>query len=104
MEWLGQPILHTQKRKMFLKVKEQEKITANNIFANVLAPVYYQFFLSLSFSFSLRVQEVQKLGVELSGSRQRLEEAQRAEGRARAEAAGLAEGLSRAQRQLHLTR
>lgn len=49
-------------------------------------------------------QEVQKLGVELSGTRQRLEEAQRAEGRARAEAAGLAEGLSRAQRQLHLTR
>ncbi|KAG1950817.1 serologically defined colon cancer antigen [Pimephales promelas] len=49
-------------------------------------------------------QEVQKLGVELSGYRQRLEEAQRAEGRARAEAAGLAEGLSRAQRQLHLTR
>ncbi|XP_066535095.1 serologically defined colon cancer antigen 8 homolog isoform X2 [Hoplias malabaricus] len=52
----------------------------------------------------LAAQEVQKLGVELSGSRQRLEEAQRAEGRARAEAAGLAEGLSRAQRQLHLTR
>ncbi|XP_035387730.1 serologically defined colon cancer antigen 8 homolog isoform X1 [Electrophorus electricus] len=52
----------------------------------------------------LTEQEVQKLGAELSGSRQRLEEAQRAEGRARAEAAGLAEGLSRAQRQLHLTR
>ncbi|XP_056327046.1 serologically defined colon cancer antigen 8 homolog isoform X2 [Danio aesculapii] len=52
----------------------------------------------------LAEQEVQKLGVELSGYRQRLEEAQRAEGRARAEAAGLAEGLSRAQRQLHLTR
>ncbi|XP_051506945.1 serologically defined colon cancer antigen 8 homolog isoform X1 [Myxocyprinus asiaticus] len=49
-------------------------------------------------------QEVQKLGVELSSCRQRLEEAQRAEGRARAEAAGLAEGLSCAQRQLHLTR
>uniref|UniRef100_A0A672L6W4 Serologically defined colon cancer antigen 8 homolog n=1 Tax=Sinocyclocheilus grahami TaxID=75366 RepID=A0A672L6W4_SINGR len=52
----------------------------------------------------LAKQEVQKLGVELNGCRQRLEEAQRAEGRARAEAAGLAEGLSRAQRQLHLTR
>ncbi|XP_043112014.1 serologically defined colon cancer antigen 8 homolog isoform X3 [Puntigrus tetrazona] len=52
----------------------------------------------------LAEQEVQKLGVELNGCRQRLEEAQRAEGRARAEAAGLAEGLSRAQRQLHLTR
>lgn len=50
------------------------------------------------------VQEVQKLGVDLNGCRQRLEEAQRAEGRARVEAAGLAEGLSRAQRQLHLTR
>ncbi|KAB5581896.1 hypothetical protein PHYPO_G00180830 [Pangasianodon hypophthalmus] len=49
-------------------------------------------------------QEVQKLGAELSGSQQRLEEAQRAEGRARTEAAGLAEGLNRAQRQLHLTR
>uniref|UniRef100_A0A8C1T8Q2 Serologically defined colon cancer antigen 8 n=1 Tax=Cyprinus carpio TaxID=7962 RepID=A0A8C1T8Q2_CYPCA len=47
---------------------------------------------------------IQKLGVELNGCRQRLEEAQRAEGRARAEAAGLAEGLSRTQRQLHLTR
>uniref|UniRef100_A0A671S272 Serologically defined colon cancer antigen 8 n=1 Tax=Sinocyclocheilus anshuiensis TaxID=1608454 RepID=A0A671S272_9TELE len=52
----------------------------------------------------LAKQEVQKLGVELNGCRQRLEEAQRAEGRARVEAAGLAEGLSRAQRQLHLTR
>uniref|UniRef100_A0A9J7YPF6 Uncharacterized protein n=1 Tax=Cyprinus carpio carpio TaxID=630221 RepID=A0A9J7YPF6_CYPCA len=52
----------------------------------------------------LAEQEVQKLGVELNGCRQRLEEAQRAEGRARAEAAGLAEGLSRTQRQLHLTR
>ncbi|XP_016127680.1 serologically defined colon cancer antigen 8 homolog isoform X2 [Sinocyclocheilus grahami] len=52
----------------------------------------------------LSEQEVQKLGVELNGCRQRLEEAQRAEGRARAEAAGLAEGLSRTQRQLHLTR
>uniref|UniRef100_A0A673KVS3 Serologically defined colon cancer antigen 8 homolog n=1 Tax=Sinocyclocheilus rhinocerous TaxID=307959 RepID=A0A673KVS3_9TELE len=51
----------------------------------------------------LAKQEVQKLGVELNGCRQRLEDAQRAEGRARAEAAGLAEGLSRAQRQLHLT-
>ncbi|XP_062852072.1 serologically defined colon cancer antigen 8 homolog isoform X2 [Trichomycterus rosablanca] len=49
-------------------------------------------------------QEVQKLGAELSGSQQRLEDAQRAEGRARTEAAGLAEELSRAQRQLHLTR
>ncbi|XP_036429736.1 serologically defined colon cancer antigen 8 homolog [Colossoma macropomum] len=58
----------------------------------------------LSRQLELAEQEVQKLGVELSGSRQRLEEAQRAEGRARAEAAGLAEGLSRAQRQLHLTR
>ncbi|KAM9477885.1 serologically defined colon cancer antigen 8 homolog [Clarias gariepinus] len=52
----------------------------------------------------LAQQEVQKLGAELSGSQQRLEEAQRAEGRARTEAAGLAEGLNRAQRQLHLTR
>uniref|UniRef100_A0A9J7ZSC8 SHH signaling and ciliogenesis regulator sdccag8 n=1 Tax=Cyprinus carpio carpio TaxID=630221 RepID=A0A9J7ZSC8_CYPCA len=52
----------------------------------------------------LAEQEVQKLGVDLNGCRQRLEEAQRAEGRARVEAAGLAEGLSRAQRQLHLTR
>ncbi|KTG07415.1 hypothetical protein cypCar_00018543, partial [Cyprinus carpio] len=51
----------------------------------------------------LAEQEVQKLGVDLNGCRQRLEEAQRAEGRARVEAAGLAEGLSRAQRQLHLT-
>uniref|UniRef100_A0AAR2J745 Serologically defined colon cancer antigen 8 n=1 Tax=Pygocentrus nattereri TaxID=42514 RepID=A0AAR2J745_PYGNA len=58
----------------------------------------------LSRQLELAEQEVQKLGVESSGSRQRLEEAQRAEGRARAEAAGLAEGLSRAQRQLHLTR
>lgn len=58
----------------------------------------------LSLSLLSRVQEVQKLGVELNGCRQRLEEAQKAEGRARAEAAGLAEGLSRAQRQLHLTR
>ncbi|KAI4892057.1 hypothetical protein NFI96_022364, partial [Prochilodus magdalenae] len=57
----------------------------------------------LSRQLEVAEQEVQKLGVELSGSRQRLEEAQRAEGRARAEAAGLAEGLSRAQRQLHLT-
>ncbi|GAA6110495.1 serologically defined colon cancer antigen 8 homolog isoform X1 [Tachysurus ichikawai] len=52
----------------------------------------------------LTQQEVQKLVAELSGSQQRLEEAQRAEGRARTEAAGLAEGLNRAQRQLHLTR
>lgn len=58
----------------------------------------------LSLSLLSRVQEVQKLGVELNGCRQRLEEAQKAEGRARAEAAGLAEGLSRAHRQLHLTR
>ncbi|XP_056616176.1 serologically defined colon cancer antigen 8 homolog [Triplophysa dalaica] len=58
----------------------------------------------LSRQLELAEQEVQKLGVELNGCRQRLEEAQKAEGRARAEAAGLAEGLSRAQRQLHLTR
>ncbi|XP_030628235.1 serologically defined colon cancer antigen 8 homolog [Chanos chanos] len=52
----------------------------------------------------LMEQEVQKLGMELSGCRQRLEEAQRAEGRSRAEAASLAEELGHAQRQLHLTR
>ncbi|KAF7710637.1 serologically defined colon cancer antigen 8 homolog isoform X1 [Silurus meridionalis] len=52
----------------------------------------------------LAQREVQKLGEELRGSQQRLEGAQRAEGRARTEAAGLAEGLNRAQRQLHLTR
>lgn len=58
----------------------------------------------LSRQLELAEQEGQKLGVELNGCRQRLEEVQKAEGRARAEAAGLAEGLSRAQRQLHLTR
>ncbi|KAL4640826.1 hypothetical protein GN956_G11663 [Arapaima gigas] len=49
-------------------------------------------------------QEVEKLGLELSGCRHRLEVAQQDVSRARAEALGLTERLDRARHQLHLTR
>ncbi|XP_063047272.1 serologically defined colon cancer antigen 8 homolog [Engraulis encrasicolus] len=52
----------------------------------------------------LSQQEVSRLGVELGGCRERLEEAQRAGGRAQAEAVGLEERLGRAEHQLHRTR
>uniref|UniRef100_A0A8C7M4E0 SHH signaling and ciliogenesis regulator sdccag8 n=1 Tax=Oncorhynchus kisutch TaxID=8019 RepID=A0A8C7M4E0_ONCKI len=49
-------------------------------------------------------QEVEKLGVELSVCRQRLDQAQRDAGRLQAEALSLTERLGRAEHQLHLTR
>uniref|UniRef100_A0A8C9V6J7 SHH signaling and ciliogenesis regulator sdccag8 n=1 Tax=Scleropages formosus TaxID=113540 RepID=A0A8C9V6J7_SCLFO len=49
-------------------------------------------------------QEAEKLGLELSGCRQRLEAAQQDASRARADALGLTERLDSTRRQLHLTR
>ncbi|KPP72272.1 hypothetical protein Z043_108739 [Scleropages formosus] len=48
-------------------------------------------------------QEAEKLGLELSGCRQRLEAAQQDASRARADALGLTERLDSTRRQLHLT-
>ncbi|KAG5831148.1 hypothetical protein ANANG_G00300750 [Anguilla anguilla] len=52
----------------------------------------------------LTQQEVEKLGLELIGCRQRLDEAQQDGGRAQAEVLSLTERLCHAQHQLHLTR
>ncbi|KAJ8360262.1 hypothetical protein SKAU_G00167870 [Synaphobranchus kaupii] len=52
----------------------------------------------------LAQQEVEKLGLELIGCRQRLEGAQRDGGRAQAEVLSLTERLCHVQHQLHLTR
>ncbi|KAJ8248119.1 hypothetical protein GJAV_G00238530 [Gymnothorax javanicus] len=52
----------------------------------------------------LAQQEVEKLGLELIGCRQRLEEAQQDGGRAQAEVLSLTEQLCDTQHQLHLTR
>ncbi|KAL0983838.1 hypothetical protein UPYG_G00133420 [Umbra pygmaea] len=49
-------------------------------------------------------QEVDKLGVELNGCRQRLDRSQRDVGRLQAEALSLTERLGRTEHQLHLTR